>query len=614
MESERSIRTCNSTGATTELFLCFTSRLSSSSSSSMKISSKSILSPGRPGDQPITLSTSLSRRLRTNGSIKGAQSPMFPNIAGKKRGSAFENPEPSSPKVTCIGQVRVKTKKQGRKMRTLSSRRCTTGGNDAAGGDVSFRQVGTATDHSRQRNQRWVHLPLTICEALRGIGADLNCLFPCRSSSPSSSCFSGGERNPKSSSCGAVFERWFVTIEGEKGSGREIELVVGEEEDETEKSLRREHPLEKFNEDDEARVSICIPPKNALLLMRCRSDPVKMAALSTRLFEKEEDIHEEEQEQEHEEEKEEASENEVSVQDADAEKTEIMKEDENEGSGYSSEADAELEKLLESEEEEEDERRKSHDFSLLFSVESNLDNEDEDEKTEDPLNGVQEPGEASSAAEEIETSTTHEMSESDKEEEEEEREDQRLELSEEKEIPVAAAASEEKKTPAEKILPDCLLLMMCEPKLSMEVSKETWVCSTDFIRSIPDHRRRPVEKPLIAGGVPADQKKRVNKNIPPLPPPPSQVAVPPRNGSAVLQPPRSSCTLPSTTAMSMAAMIEQKLINAVGYEPFVLTRCKSEPMRTAVAKVTPESCFWKNRKLEPLRRATMGVGAAGIGF
>ncbi|KAL8481571.1 hypothetical protein ACS0TY_027904 [Phlomoides rotata] len=31
-------------------------------------------------------------------------------------------------------------------------------------------------------------------------------------------------------------------------------------------------------------------------------------------------------------------------------------------------------------------------------------------------------------------------------------------------------------------LPECLLLMMCEPKLSMVVSKEIWVCGTDFIR------------------------------------------------------------------------------------------------------------------------------------
>ncbi|KAI3690951.1 hypothetical protein L2E82_49164 [Cichorium intybus] len=40
-------------------------------------------------------------------------------------------------------------------------------------------------------------------------------------------------------------------------------------------------------------------------------------------------------------------------------------------------------------------------------------------------------------------------------------------------------------------LPECLLLMMYEPKLSMEVSKETWVSSKDFIR-----RHSSKKKPL----------------------------------------------------------------------------------------------------------------------
>nr|GMD75801.1 histone-lysine N-methyltransferase SETD1B-like [Ipomoea batatas] len=98
----------------------------------MKLS-KSILSPGRDRDPSVSLSTSLSRRLlRTNGSINASQaSPMFPSSA-KKRGSAFENPEPSSPKVTCIGQVRLKTKKKVKHNISLSKRRSR---------DLSFRKL-----------------------------------------------------------------------------------------------------------------------------------------------------------------------------------------------------------------------------------------------------------------------------------------------------------------------------------------------------------------------------------------------------------------------------------------------------------------------------------------
>ncbi|KAJ6423668.1 hypothetical protein OIU84_024610 [Salix udensis] len=127
-----------------------------------------------------TGNTNTSRRLRSNGSMKGGHaSPMFP-ANGKKR--AFENPEPSSPKVTCIGQVRVKTKKQGNKLRTRSKKR----------GEVSFRRVDQnsmafegSNNHQdlmnnqflnqqqqqedlSHRNQRWVHLPVTICETFKG--------------------------------------------------------------------------------------------------------------------------------------------------------------------------------------------------------------------------------------------------------------------------------------------------------------------------------------------------------------------------------------------------------------------------------------------------------------
>ncbi|KAL2534352.1 hypothetical protein Adt_07703 [Abeliophyllum distichum] len=112
---------------------------------------------------------------------------------------------------------------------------------------------------------------------------------------------------------------------------------------------------------------------------------------------------------------------------------------------------------------------------------------------------------------------------------------------------------------------ECLLIIMCEPKLSMEVSKETW--------SKPKSIAPPVAE---------------------------------KNSEDNPQPRRSSCTLPTTSAASMATMIEQKLVNAVSsYEALVFTGCKSEPMKTDAAKLMPESCFWKNAigKLEPHRRA-----------
>ncbi|KAI3702816.1 hypothetical protein L6452_28568 [Arctium lappa] len=635
-----------STSSTSDLFICFTAR----HHSSMKISSKSSLSPGRAGtsrDPPISLSTSLSRRLRTSRSIKGGASPaMFPTTTGKKRTGGFENPEPSSPKVTCIGQVRVKSKKKhGKRLRTLSRRHST--------GDVSFRKL----DHSRdgfsrsqklgpnyhqgggsnsfgssnqdnlpeQRNNpnpRWVHLPLTICEALRAFGSEFSCLFPCRSS-----CFSpaterekeektaaGGDRQ-SSGSCAAVFTRWLVAFQdgndGGRGGGREIELVVGDDDDDEDEEIRtsRRHvfdDLEIVNDriegsKDEGRMSICIPPKNALLLMRCRSDPLKMEALANRLWEPTIGDYEEEDDED---------ENFIEYED----QIPLKEVDSNESKAFHQETNEENQETNEEDLEKEEE---STFFGSLFEeiVDQDLENvEMEEELFEE---------------EEIPETEMESNFEKVKGFEEEMVVTQFGDRSEE----MVRESKESKEREAVGVLereglPECLLLMMCEPKLSMEVSKETWVSSKDFIRRHSSRKKPPPPQPplppslLVKPPTGQDESKvsaattttttitttlaratRFHNHV---------TAEDAASAVALIQPGRSSCSLPAPP--SMAEMLEQKLVNAVGYEPFVLTRCKSEPMRTAAAKLAPDSCFWKNRKLEPLRRASFGVGAAGVGF
>ncbi|XP_059661477.1 uncharacterized protein LOC132307672 [Cornus florida] len=726
-DSDRPHRTGSSSS---ELFICFTSRLSSSSSS-MKLSSKSILSPARSRDLPVTLSNSLSRRLRSNGSMKGGQaSPMFPT-GGKKRGGAFENPEPSSPKVTCIGQVRVKTKKQGKKMRTLSRRRS---------GEVSFRKSEQSREGLNQnqtlynqpnvssqfhqqnqeslnhRNQRWLHLPLTICEALRAFGSEFSCLFPCRSSCSSTSEREKEEKGSGSnggggggrSSCGAVFARWLVSLHevGEGGGkGRDIELVVGGGEEEitefSERNSRRYHVMDEIEirdekcesngggivEEDEARVSICVPPKNALLLMRCRSDPMRISALSNRFWESPLPKDEEEEEEEEDDDKNkdingdeeeqvnvveesevkdklrmeikediEVCEKRVSVSVSDeahkepenlqeteaglvmeitqvAEKVkeenpenaneelqeqvvqevnQTAVEGENEAVPDRTSTEALLDQeTLEIEEAklltlEEEERRASQSTSIL-SIHS--DSEDKDEAEVEVL-----VEEAEKLTKETETQVrllgetpTQERSEPEEDTKENlEDDEEETESKEERESHAEEVERESDQVKEERessVLPDCLLLMMCEPKLSMEVSKETWVCSTDFIRWLPPERQ---VKPKDGGDEPKKKRDSIDSN-PALPTRPARE-------QPLQQPPRSSCSFPlPVTGVSMGTAIEQKLVSAVGYEPFALKRCKSEPMRTA-AKLAPDACFWKNRKLEPHRGATVGVGAAGVGF
>ncbi|CAI9088733.1 OLC1v1023154C1 [Oldenlandia corymbosa var. corymbosa] len=781
----------NTTANNNELFICFTSRLPSSSS--MKIA-KSILSPGRAArDSHISLSTSLSRRLRTNGSIKGGlASPMFPSV-GKKRGAGLENPEPSSPKVTCIGQVRVKTKKKVKQTRSLSRRRS---------GDVSFRklehqpqdllrnnsiehQLHSSSSHFQQqecmphRNQRWVHLPVTICEALRTFGAE--CLFPCRSSCSSNDERGKGEKGNNTnnvlgrgdsdggesdggSSCGAVFARWFVSLQDcEGGKGREIELVVGGEEEKTEVRQRismrssRRHVFEdmKFKEEsievkaegeeeEKARVSICIPPKNALLLMRCRSDPNKMADLTNRFWEspasaKDEDEPEEEDDCDEVNKdlkglfvqvSDSTNEDKVNAEEGDEE---LLSAESNGGETEMLEKDSSLDAAEVQELEDMVDKEVQKDENLAAEMQESVDQEVRkgtnlmqelqeigvEEMEEKPSSSVEESGLSDGSVEseeaesnldafedllgestaespiqwqvyheedeaerspEIDTSfsyeqlTERETEEPVKEGTESEEKTEELTMEQDEEIPETSSFEDNKDNPTtalfaselkerendhkeedyalqesalremedeinkeleengvmmeekeedhpSNVLPECLLLMMCEPKLSMEVSKETWVCSTDFIRWLPE---RPAKKK--ANNVLSSEENKKKPNNPPLPPPgpqqnqqqqremTSQPQQERRRQQQMLQPPRSSCSLPAAAAVSMAAMIEQKLVNAVGYEPFVLTRCKSEPMRTAAAKLLPEACCWNNRKLEPHRNATFGVGAAGVGF
>ncbi|KAI8030064.1 hypothetical protein LOK49_LG01G00230 [Camellia lanceoleosa] len=83
-------------------------------------------------------------------------------------------------------------------------------------------------------------------------------------------CFNAGEKRKKKTETGERSLRRHVDL-GEK-------IEIEEEKWEVNDCVAEE-------EEEESRVSICIPPKNALLLMRCRSDPMRMSALTNRLRE-----------------------------------------------------------------------------------------------------------------------------------------------------------------------------------------------------------------------------------------------------------------------------------------------------------------------------------------
>jgi hypothetical protein len=159
-------------------------------------------------------------------------------------------------------------------------------------------------------------------------------------------------------------------------------------------------------------------------------------------------------------------------------------------------------------------------------------------------------------------------------------------------------------------LPDCLLLMMYEPKLSMEVSKETWVCSTDFVHwksyQGKNNRSHWQQKASVTGTVETEKKENAEGTT--IVNDVQESKDPSTVNSAVPMP----CPVAQKTPPPKPATTEQKLklevppvTNAAAYAPFVLKRCKSEPMRSS-ARLAPDACFWKDRH-RPLN-------ATGVGF
>lgn len=564
---------------------------------------------------------------------------MFGNSGGRKRsGSGYENGnnnnniEPSSPKVTCIGQVRVKTRKHvKKKMRARSRRRGETSSFRRSSSDQNDRG-GCRFDASENR---WVHFPVTICESLRSFGSELNC-FSSSSSPCRSSCTGGsdGRRRGESSGGGgggsSCFTRWFVAVEETGGKRREIELVVGGGEDEEaaedgRRRSRRRHVFEGLDlseiemkteerrgREDVGMINLCSPPKNALLLMRCRSDPVKVAALANRVRERQMSLDEgvcggEEEEDE------ERRRFELDLEDK--KRIELCEKWISGETIVEREVVSITEPEAPKEEDSEEEASKVHEEEIEAMIIKHIE--------DDLRNAIEE---------EEEEEETAEMEEEERKEEEEvaasvtvtpnvERSNQgNREPDPSPEVIMRGETMEKEKTTPYKVLPDCLLLMMCEPKLSMEVSKETWVCSTDFVRCQPGrppakkiteatgehhHHHHQQPKKRIVTGVDSNASSR-RRSVDKRP-----------VHHSLLQPPRSSCSYPAAPPLltTAASVREQKVGGGnKAYEPPVLPRCKSEPRKSA-SKLAPEACFWKNRKLEPHPQASVGVGGgAGVGF
>lgn len=155
-------------------------------------------------------------------------------------------------------------------------------------------------------------------------------------------------------------------------------------------------------------------------------------------------------------------------------------------------------------------------------------------------------------------------------------------------------------------LPACLLLTMYEPKLSMEVSKETWVCRTDFLHlncQHPSyrHRRRLSQSTAEATATMVTRLYETNTDEV------SEITNKTSLESKEVVTPMQDVSNPPPPAF-LAADTKKLTANAVPMptQVLALTRwCKSEPIRSSLS-LAPDACLWRDRH-RPI--GAMGVGS-----
>lgn len=208
----------------------------------MKLSAKPISSPGRMEKFPPPLMRFLKSNAanKSRGRSRSKSNSMF-LILRKKNTTSIETKEPSSPKVTCMGQVRVKR----------SSKQPTTKKGSPSSGDGAPNKC---------RCRFW-WVPHT--------------LFCCHSVKRDSVCCFGFRRKGKASK---------VSEASMKNGSKESHIEEKEQElEEEEEENNRVVKAKDFVSNDSS--TFCsTPPKNALLLTRCKSAPYSSSSLASRFW------------------------------------------------------------------------------------------------------------------------------------------------------------------------------------------------------------------------------------------------------------------------------------------------------------------------------------------
>ncbi|KAK4772968.1 hypothetical protein SAY87_027987 [Trapa incisa] len=249
----------------------------------LSVSAKPISSPGRSEKFPPPLMRFLRSSVGSRSRGRSRASPMFFRKAMKGSSSsvaAESTQEPSSPKVTCMGQVRVgRSKKKGQPRRPRrageddrpgSSTRCTWFSRSLLCNCPGGRRWRRSRSRSRSNSRGWLRRVSLPC-----VGSDCSSFFPLvgrRRRRPKIS-----KKDPPTSKeeMEQKFRNRSLSIES-RGRHGGSELKGEEEEDDEEEMVEAGAYV--------ASSSPCSPPKNALLLTRCRSAPYRSSSLACRFW------------------------------------------------------------------------------------------------------------------------------------------------------------------------------------------------------------------------------------------------------------------------------------------------------------------------------------------
>lgn len=270
-----------------DLLVCFPSR------AHLTLMPKPICSPARHSDSSKRHHNHDLKKISTR--IGGVQAQSNPLLWAKSKNSEIIS-EPTSPKVTCAGQIKVRTKQGSscknwqsvmEEIEKLHNRKAQKkkGANwmEAIGIKKDVMQFLTCLRNIRFEFRCFGSFPTTTHDITsddeeeeddgdelerRGmdqIGRDLNDR-------------EDDDDDEEEESSKTVFSKWFMVLQDEN---QKTELTKTERDN---------------NNDDDDNVPICVPPPNALLLMRCRSAPPKSWLQETQQVKKEDEDEDNEEE------------------------------------------------------------------------------------------------------------------------------------------------------------------------------------------------------------------------------------------------------------------------------------------------------------------------------